>query len=198
MPVRALPRGFSPRLAGVLLLVLALGLIVSAGWRGQRSEPADFVESPGQGTPEARRDALSAHLDRNPRDGRAWVLLGLLELDADRFEAAGRAFERALSVSPKVAADPSVWCEYADALGMAQGGSLVGKPTELIEHALSLRANHPKALEMAGSAAYERRDFERAAGYWRRLLPLLPEGSRQRAEVAAAIERSVALAAARP
>jgi hypothetical protein len=68
---------------------------------------------------------MRRQVEHNPRDGRAWALLAMLEFEADRFE-------RAVSTSPKVAADPAVRCEYADALGMAQGGSLAGRPTELI------------------------------------------------------------------
>ncbi len=72
---------------------------------------------------------------------------------------------------------------------------LAGKPTELIQRALSLRGDHPKALEMAGSAAYERRDFAAAADHWRRLLPQLGEGSGARGQLAAAIERAERLSA---
>ena len=43
---------------------------------------------------------------------------------------------------------------------------------------------------MAGSAAYERRDFRTAATYWRHLLAQLPPGTPTYAELAAAIERA--------
>lgn len=140
------------------------------------------------------REALARHLAQMPRDGRGWVLLGMAEMEAGRFEAAAQAFGKGVEVSQKVAADPGVWCDYADALGMAQGGSLKGKPTEAIQRALSLKSDHPKALEMAGSAAYERRDFAVAADHWRRLLPLLPPGSAQQRDVQSAIERASRLA----
>ncbi|MCK6428204.1 MAG: c-type cytochrome biogenesis protein CcmI, partial [Burkholderiaceae bacterium] len=133
---------------------------------------------------------LEAHLARTPRDARAWVMLARLRMQADLFAPAADAYARAVAVSPKVAADPGVWCEYADALGMAQGGSLAGRPRELIDHALALDAAHPRALEMAGSAAYEARDFRAAAGYWRRLLAQLAPGTPEHAQLAAAIERA--------
>ena len=98
-------------------------------------------------------------------------------------------FEKALAHSRKIALDPWVWCEYADVLGMAQG-TLAGKPTEAITKALELQHDHPKALEMAGSAAYERRDFAAAAHYWQRLLPQLAEGSPPQQAVSAAIARA--------
>jgi cytochrome c-type biogenesis protein CcmH len=140
------------------------------------------------------RDELVGHLERNPRDGRGWVLLGRADAAADRFADSAQAFERALAASPKVAADAGVWCEYADALGMAQGGQLAGKPRELVMRALSISPAHPKALEMAGSAAYEAREFDAAARYWRQLANQLPEGSSSHRELGAAIARADRLA----
>jgi cytochrome c-type biogenesis protein CcmH len=139
----------------------------------------------------AERHALLQRLvERNPRDGRAWMLLAFSELRAERFSEAAQAIEQAVKVSRRIAADPAVWCEWADALGMAQGGTLAGRPSELIDKALALSSTHPKALEMAGSAAYERRDFRAAALHWERLLPQLPAGSQQQAELSAAIARA--------
>jgi cytochrome c-type biogenesis protein CcmH len=175
-----------------LLLCLALALTAALALRQQRAAPA---EEPLLVTPQMQREFLIRHLERRPRDGRGWAVFAMQEFEADRFESAAQAFERAVAASPRVAADPSIWCEWADALGMAQGGSLAGRPTDLIHRALALRASHPKALEMAGSAAYERRDFALAASYWRRLLPQLDAGSKPHAEVAVAIERAERLAA---
>ncbi len=107
------------------------------------------------------RDDLVAHLARNPRDGRGWVLLARMELGEDRFAQAADAFARAIAADPRVGKDPGIWCEYADALGMAQGGTLAGRPRELVLQALSLDPAHPKALELAGSAAYEARRLRR-------------------------------------
>jgi len=148
------------------------------------------VEIPVPGT----RADLVRHLAGHPRDGRAWVLLARMDLSADRYEPAADAYRRALEASPKVAADPGIWCEYADALGMAQGGSLAGRPRELVQRALALAPAHPKALEMAGSAAFEQREYGAAVRHWRMLLAQLPEGSRQQRELAAAIARTGPLA----
>ena len=140
------------------------------------------------------RDGLVRHLARNARDGRAWVLLARIDFEADRFTEAADAYAKALAASPKVAADPGVWCEYADALGMAQGGTLAGKPRELIERALALAPGHPKALEMAGSAAYEQREYGVAAQYWSTLLARIPAGTPAHRELAAAVARAQRLA----
>ena len=124
------------------------------------------------------------------------MLLARLDFEADRFADAATSYAQAIAASDKVARDATVWCEYADALGMAQGGSLAGRPRELIAQALTLDATHARALEMAGSAAFEQNDPGAAAGYWRQLLAQLPDGSPQRRELAAAAARAEQLAAA--
>ena len=133
---------------------------------------------------------LEAHLAAAPSDSRAWVMLARARMQQDQFALAAAAYQRALDGSAKVARDPLVWCEYADALGMAQGGRLAGRPRELIETALSLDAAHPRALEMAGSAAYEAGDFRAAARFWRQLLARLPAESNEHMQLAAAIARA--------
>jgi cytochrome c-type biogenesis protein CcmH len=155
--------------------------------------PAGAVAADAQRTP-VTRDALAAHLARHPDDGRSWVLLARIEFDADRFGDAAAAYERALGASAKVAADPAVWCEYADALGMANGGSLAGKPRELVMRALARDPQHPKALEMAGSAAFEAHEYAAALGYWNALRAQLPAGSATQEELGRAIRRTEQLA----
>jgi cytochrome c-type biogenesis protein CcmH len=173
------------------LPALAFGLYALVGdpaaLRGTPAPVPASATADGEGTASSRRDELVRHLERYPADGRGWVLLARADLDADRFGDAVASYRKALAASPRIAADPDVLCEYADALGMTQGGQLAGEPRELVMRALAKSPAHPKALEMAGSAAYERRDFAGAAAYWRRLLPQLPEGSQSQRELAAAI-----------
>jgi cytochrome c-type biogenesis protein CcmH len=193
--------GGAPMTTTAIVLMLALPLAAFALYmvfgnpsaaRIDPGEPAPFDAASTD--PAAVREQLAQHLADNPRDGRAWVLLGRHELEHDRFGEAADAFDKAVAASSKVARDPAVWCDYADALGMAQGGSLAGRPRELVARALALDPGNPRALEMAGSAAYEQRDFAGAADHWRRLLPQIADGTRQHAELAAAIARAERLA----
>jgi len=182
---------------GVALPLLAVALYAIFGDPAALLDSATrtpAVDATSPQTPDAVRAQLAAHLERKPGDARSWVLLARLDFDADRFDDAASAYAKAIDASPKVARDPDVWCEYADALGMAQGGSLAGKPRELIAHALALDAGHAKALEMAGSAAFEDRQPREAARYWRQLLAKLPERAPQRRELEIAIERAELLA----
>lgn len=156
----------------------------------------DTLDAHAPGPIEAQ--ALEAHLAHTPRDARGWVLLARMRLAADQFEAAAQAYERALEASRKVAQDPQVWCELADALGMAQGGSLKGRPRQLVDRALGLQGTHPRALEMAGSAAFESREYARAVFYWEMLLGQLAPQSAEHRELRAAVERLRRLAELAP
>ncbi len=188
-------------LALALVLLLPLFGLALYYWVASPDEPGAEAQAALPPAPDFGINAdadmrrLRTHLERQPRDARGWVILARLYADASRFEEAAQAYDKALAASSKVAADPAVWCEYADALGMAQGGSLAGKPREFIDRALALNPNQPKALEMAGSSAYENGDYAAALGYWRPLLAAQEPGSQAYSELAAAIARTERLAA---
>ncbi len=157
-----------------------------AGCADRRAAPAPVGEA-------AKGDyieQLQSHLSRQPRDGRGWVLLARAQADRNEFKAAADAYQKALTVSEKVAKDPGVLCEYADALGMTQGGRLAGRPAELIAKALSINPAHPAALEMAGSVAYEEGRYADAVRYWKQLLADLTPGSERHSELSAAVARA--------
>jgi cytochrome c-type biogenesis protein CcmH len=198
-PVAAALQGSAqPRRA---LFAFAAALPVAAAMLYLQFGHPQLINAPSVPQPPTASDAaggdaeklllqLEAHVAASPSDARAWVMLARLRMQRDQFEPAAIAYGRALETSAKVARDPLIWCEYADALGMAQGGRLAGKPRETIDRALALDATHPRALEMAGSAAYEVGDFRGAAGHWQQLLVQLPADSSEHAELAAAIARA--------
>jgi cytochrome c-type biogenesis protein CcmH len=133
---------------------------------------------------------LERYLQRQPSDARALVLKARLDMRAQRYDFAAAAFEKALAGKSKAANDAGVWVEYAEARGMAQGGTLAGEPLVLVQKALALDARHGQALDLAGSAAWEVRDFAKAAMHWKRLLEQIPPGSPRHAELSLAIERA--------
>jgi cytochrome c-type biogenesis protein CcmH len=179
---------------GLVLPALAFALYGHFGAPAAVRASAEAQASAAATGAPATRPELLAHLERNPRDGRAWVLLARADAAAQRYEEAAHAYAKAVEVSEKVVRDADIWCEYADALGMAQGGTLSGKPAELIARALAIAPNNPKALDLAGSAAYERRDYAATARYWRALLAQMPADSDGARELNAAIVKVEALA----
>jgi hypothetical protein len=74
-------------------------------------------------------------------------------------------------------ADPNVLADYADALAMAQGRNMQGRPYELVKKALQVEPFHQKALWLAGTAAYQVQDYPAALQYWEKLITLFPEGT---------------------
>jgi cytochrome c-type biogenesis protein CcmH len=183
--------------ARAMALVVAVALPLVAGLLyftvGKPDALGDDTPAPAPAGEAAKGDyveLLQSHLSRQPRDGRGWVLLARAQADRNEFKAAADAYEKALTVSEKVAKDPGVLCEYADALGMVQGGRLAGRPAELVARALSINPAHPAALEMAGSVAYEEGRYADAVRYWKQLLTDLAPGSDRHAELSTAVERA--------
>ena len=134
--------------------------------------------------------ALTAHLEQQPNDPRALVLQARLDMRGGRFEAAVTAYARAMAGRSKATNDAGVWVEYAEAHGMAQGRTLQGEPMRLVHKALALDAHHFQALDLAGSAAWEQRDYAGAVSYWQRLLVQIPARDPRHAELSQAIERA--------
>jgi len=62
---------------------------------------------------------------------------------------------------------------------MSSGQSLEGKPVQLISRALAIDPNNQKGLWLAGTAAYDRGDFNGAIAQWEKLLTLLAPGSQE-------------------
>lgn len=179
---------------GLLLPVMAVGLYLL--WGSPHALSTAPLMAADGGPADGR--GLEQHLRSNPRDARGWVLLARAQAEAGDFAQSAQSYARALDASVNVARDAGVLCEYADVLGMAQGGSLAGRPAQIVAQALAIDGANPLALEMAGSAAYETGDYAQAARHWQQLLPQLQSAPQRHAELAAAIERAQSKAGAMP
>lgn len=173
-------------------LFLAALLAVAAAWRfgaegKDDGEGGALQRATATGTAPTYQE-LSQHLERHPDDARARVLKARIDLREQRHDLAVAEYARAVTDTKRVAREPDVWVEYAEALGLAQGGKLAGKPTEMLQKALAITPGHARALDLAGSAAWERGEFALAVQFWQRLLQQLDAADPRRAELAAAIE----------
>lgn len=142
---------------------------------------------------EAMLNSLVDKLQKNPDDHQGWVMLARSYKVLERFPEAAKAYERA---APLVDQDPALLADYADVLAQTQGGSLQGRPSELIERALRINPREPQALLLAGAAATGREQFAAAADYWSRLLELVEPGSEEANALTAAIGKAREFAAA--
>jgi cytochrome c-type biogenesis protein CcmH len=91
-----------------------------------------------------------------------------------RFAESAAAYERAVKLQME---EPSLFADYADALAMSQDRRLDDKVLALVERALKLDPEHPKALIMAATAAFQRKDFRGAVLYLERLERVAQPGS---------------------
>lgn len=156
--------------------VAALGLYLWIGapdaLRGAAVATAEEHVKPGE--VEEMVGRLAARLEKNPDDPRGWMMLGRSYYVLQRMPEAAEAYAKA---AEKITDDADLLADYADALAMSQGRRIEGKPLELVRRALKLDPAHPKALAMAGTEAFNRKDYPAALAYWEKLLPLLPAES---------------------
>ena len=141
------------------------------------SPPAANASAPmerSQEQIEANVAKLAKRLESNPNDAEGWMMLARSYSSMEKFSEAAGAYAKATELTPKNA---DLWAEYAFATAMANGRSLEGKPTELINHALQVDPENAKALQLAGSAAFEAKDYKKAIDYWQRVLKKVPPES---------------------
>jgi cytochrome c-type biogenesis protein CcmH len=80
---------------------------------------------------------------------------------------------------------------------MALGRKLEGEPAKLIARALEIDPRNLKALALAGTAAYDRKDYKAAAAYWERMLPLVEADSDDARSIRANVDEARAFAEGR-
>jgi cytochrome c-type biogenesis protein CcmH len=117
---------------------------------------------------------LEARLREQPEDAEGWALLARSNLVLQRFPEAVKAYARATAL---VKDNASLYADYADAVAMTQGRRLQGEPERLVAQALKIDPDHVKALALAGTVAFEKKDFSGAIAYWERILKVAPPDS---------------------
>jgi cytochrome c-type biogenesis protein CcmH len=180
-PVVARRSGRTALLVGLFIPVFAV-LMYSALGQPQALDPAlAAAPPPGEVTLpqiEAMVDGLAKRLESQttPQEGdlQAWTMLANSYAVLNRFPEASKAYARARTLAPDNA---QLLADHADVLAMMQGQSVDGEPGRLVMRALQLEPDNLKALTMAGSWAFERRDYAGAINYWSQAQPLAPPGS---------------------
>lgn len=120
-----------------------------------------------QASIEANVGALAKRLEQKPDDADGWTMLGRSYLNLEKYKEASDAYARATSLNPT---DADLLTEYAFVVAMNNGRQLQGQPQELIKRALEIAPENPKALELAGSAEFQAKNYDRAIAYWEKLL----------------------------
>ena len=188
----AVTRNFA-YLLGIGLPLVAVIFYLNVGSPKSISEPAQVSSAPRQtAAPEERSqeqiaanvEKLAKRLESTPNDPQGWTMLARSYSSMEKWTEATGAYARATEQSPNNA---DLWAEYAFATAMANGKSLEGKPLEMINRALKVDPQNAKALQLAGSAAYQAKDYKKAIDYWQQILKQVPADS----EVAQAINERI-------
>ena len=184
-----------PSIAVILYLVVGLPQAISnpATLNTIPRPTAGSSESapPPMGEGERSQEQIAANVDKlaeklkaNPNDAAGWSMLARSYSSMGRFGEATGAYAKATELNPK---DADLLAEYAFATAMANGKKMDGKVTELVEQALKVDPENAKALQLAGTVAFDAKDYKKAIGYWERVLQRVPPGS----EVAEAITERI-------
>lgn len=124
---------------------------------------------------ERKLDAMIVELEqrvrKQPDDGEAWMMLAGARKFRGLPEAANEAFEEALRRVPPGA---RLLAEFAESLALVRDGRFEGRPMALLEQALNLDPDDPKAVALMGAAQYQAGNLAQARLHLRKLLDSMP------------------------
>lgn len=191
-------------LLGIALPLVAIVFYLKVGEPNLIANPAPVGGPPSASSaapPERTQEQIEANvaklaqrLQSNSNDPQGWAMLARSYSSMEKYSDAANAYAKATELNAK---DADLWAEYAFATAMAGGRSLAGKPTELINRALKIDPENRKALQLAGSAAFEARDYTKAIDYWQRVLKKVPPGTEVAETIQARINEAKTLAASK-
>jgi cytochrome c-type biogenesis protein CcmH len=170
----------SPGRAIAIGVALAVPLLATAVYlavgnpKALSPRPAESEHGITRAQVEGMVAGLAARLKEKPDDAEGWAMLGRSYSVLDRHAEAAVAYANAVKHSPPSA---TLLADQANAIAMAQGQRLEGEPERLIAKALALEPDNVKALTLAGSAAFEKKDYKSAIAHWERILRVLPPDS---------------------
>ena len=134
---------------------------------------------------EAMVAKLADKLKQDPENTEGWQMLARANVFMQRYDEATRAYAE---YTRRVPGDAQALADYADALAMAKGRTLIGEPEGLIAKALAADPNNVKALALAGSVEFDKQAYARAVARWEKILTLVPPES----QIAVAMRNGIA------
>lgn len=186
---------------GIPLIAVALYLLVgnSAALSGAATAPqqAPFASGTQGSGPmtqqaiEANVAALAKRLEQNPGDAEGWIMLGRSYISLEKYSEASKAYAKAAALKSD---DADLLVDYAFAVAMSNGQQLQGQPLEIIKQALRLDPKNAKALELAGSAEFQAKNYKPAIEYWQKLLAMTAPDSELAKTLSQRIDEAKSLA----
>lgn len=199
--------------SGLLLAGLAVGVVAIAAagylWKGMptpvpaETEQAQMSSADGQSAPHATNaeqiaamaEKLAERLQAKPDDVDGWSMLARSYSVLGRHAEALKAYEKASNLRKD---DPILLADYADSLAVNNNSDLNGEPMKLVERALKLDPKNLKALYLAGTAAFNNKDYAKAVAIWEKLTQVGPPGNVFANQIEPAIAEARSLAGMPP
>jgi cytochrome c-type biogenesis protein CcmH len=91
-----------------------------------------------------------------------------------RHPEALKAYEQAIALRKD---DATLLADYADSLAIKNNRSLDGEPMKWVASALKVDPRNLKALSLAGTHAFDRKDYTAAIGFWEKVVQFGPADS---------------------
>ncbi|NVO06980.1 MAG: hypothetical protein HXX19_14120, partial [Rhodoferax sp.] len=159
--------------SALLLAGLTVAIVAIAGagylWKGTpvapAGEAAQTASADGQAAPHsttseqivAMTEKLAERLKQKPDDVEGWTMLARSYSVLGRHADALKAYKTASDLRKD---DPSLLADYADSLAVNNDSNLEGEPMKLVQRALQLDPKNLKALYLAGTYDFNRKDYK--------------------------------------
>lgn len=191
LPSSAVPQPADKPSRRLLLSIAAFVLAVGAGGYVWLGSPGMIGVSPGtmpataptpngpphSTTPDqisAMVEQLARRLKASPGDAEGWAMLARSYAVLGRQAQAVDAYASAVALRGD---DAALLADYADALATKDNHGLAGEPMKLVDRALKLDPGNAKARSLAGTEAFDRRDYALAVQHWEQVVLAGPPDS---------------------
>jgi cytochrome c-type biogenesis protein CcmH len=160
----------SVALAGVAVIAAVAGIYpFASNWHWQEAENA-AANSVASADPMV--DRLEDRLRATPGDVDGWLMLGQTYAARHRYYRAADAYERALHLTDGASVEAMLG--LGESLALTDQSALAGQAGQLLEKAVTLAPQNPRALWWGGAAAFQRNDLALARERWQRFLASNP------------------------
>jgi len=167
-------------------IYLLLGQPMALVWNPESQSSASKNPEVTQADIERMVSALADKVAQDPSNLEGLAMLVRSYKALGRMQEAERAYDRsALHLQNNAA----MLSDYADVAAANAQGVFTGKPQQLIDQALRLDPNDLMGLWLAGTAAFDAKQYPKALAHWERLFKLLPPQSEDAKVIGQAIDR---------
>ncbi len=181
-------------LGPVLVLVFMFAYRSWGGWSAWRTfQVAQIKQQQAEalvhslGSTKAIIERFQAYLKHDPKDAKAWFLLGRVYVAEADWPHANTAFATAHRLKPN---DEEFTLHYVQSEWELHHQTFNEASRTLLLKILDKDAEQPDALAMLAFDAYARHDDQLAVMYWERLLRLAPQGSEEANKLRQAIAKA--------